>query len=286
MLAKTALTVALFLSIGAATVAEQKECGQRLQVPVEITNSVGMKLRLIPDGEFMMGSAESPQELVRRYDLSKKDLKRFAREHPQHKVRITRPFYLGVTEVTQGQWKSVMGTEPWSGEKGVKVGPDYAVSYIDWEDATEFCKTLSAKERETYRLPTEAEWEYACRAGTTSLYPFGDDESQLWEYAEYYREVGERYSLRVGQKKPNPWGLKGMHGNVWEWCHDWYGGDYYDASPESDPTGPTEATTRVYRGGGWAYLSGSYRPAYRGGYPPDVRFGRLGFRVARSLSSE
>ena len=102
----------------------------------------------------------------------------------------------------------------------MKVDPDYAVSYVDWEDATEFCKTLSAKEGKTYRLPTEAEWEYACRAGTTSRYPFGDDESQLWEYAEYYREVGERYSLRVGQKKPNPWGLKGMHGNVWEWPTD------------------------------------------------------------------
>jgi formylglycine-generating enzyme required for sulfatase activity len=168
----------------------------------------------------------------------------------------------------------------------VKVGPDYAVSYVNWEGAAEFCKRLSAKERETYQLPTEAEWEYACRAGTTSLYPFGDDESQLWKYAEYYREVGERHSLRVGQKKPKPWGLKGMHGNVWEWCRDWYDQDYYRASPEDDPTGPTEGTARVYRGGGWAYLSGSYRPAYRGGFDPGWQFGRLGFRVARILSSE
>lgn len=221
MLAKTALTVVLLLSIGSATVAQQKECGQRLRVPVEITNSIGMKLRLIPDGEFMMGSAKSPQEFVRMYDLTEANMKRFTYEHPQHKVRITRPFYLGVTEVTQGQWKSVMGTEPWSGADGVKVGPDYAVNYVDWEDATEFCKTLSAKEGKIYRLPTEAEWEYACRAGTTSLYPFGDDEAKLWKYAEFYREVGETYSLRVGQKKPNPWGLKGMHGNAFEWCQDW-----------------------------------------------------------------
>jgi len=286
MLAKTALTVALLLSIGAATVAEQKECGQRLRVPVEITNSIGMKLRLILDGEFMMGSAKSPQEIVRMFNLEEDSAKRYTNEHPQHKVRVTRPFYLGLTEVTQGQWKSVMGTEPWSGKDGVKEGSDYAVSYVNWEDATEFGKRLSAKEGEAYRLPTEAEWEYAFRGGTTSMYPFGDDDSRLWDYAENSYDVRERYTHHVGQKKPNPWGLRGMHGNVWEWCQDWYGEDYYGASPESDPTGPTEGMTRVYRGGGWAYLSGSYRPAFRGGYDPGWRFGRLGFRVARSLSSE
>jgi formylglycine-generating enzyme required for sulfatase activity len=241
----------------------------------EITNSIGMKLKLIPAGEFPMGSPAS--EANRDDD-----------EH-QHRVRISKPFYLGVTEVTQGQWSSVMGTQPWSGQDYVKEGADYAATYVSWEEAVEFCKRLSAKDGATYRLPTEAEWEYACRGGTTSVYHFGDDDSRLGDYAWYEEnayDVDEKYAHRVGEKKANPFGLYDMHGNVWEWCSDWYGRDYYSASPGSDPTGPSEATHRVNRGGGWNNTARFCRSAYRFWYTPDFRYSFLGFRVARGLSSE
>ena len=177
-----------------------------------IENSIGMVLVPIPAGEFMM------------------------RDQPLHRVTLTKSFYLGRTEVTQGQWKAVMGTTPWNSEKFVKEGDDYPATNVGWEDAVEFCRKLSEKEGVEYRLPTEAEWEYACRAGTTTAYSFGDDESQLGEYAwieENTVDVGEKYAHIVGQKKPNPWGLYDMHGNVFEWCQDWYG--EYPSGAVTDP---------------------------------------------------
>ena len=131
----------------------------------EVTNSIGMKFRLIPAGEFTMGSPESEPD---RDDDEK-----------QHRVEISRPFYLGKYEVTQGEWKSVMGTEPWKGEDFVKEGADYAASYVSWEDAVSFCEKLSKRDGVEYRLPSEAEWEYACRGGSDSVYSFGDDSDDL-----------------------------------------------------------------------------------------------------------
>jgi len=240
-----------------------------------LTNSIGMKLKLIPAGEFQMGSPANEED--REDD-----------EH-HHRVRITKPFYLGVYEVTQGQWEAVMETRPWSDKGYVKEGPDYAASYVSWDAAREFCELLSKREGKTYRLPTEAEWEYSCRGGTTTAYHFGNNASRLGEYAWYEvnaSDVDEQYSHRVGQKKANPFGLHDMHGNVWEWCQDWYESGYYKASPVDDPTGPSTASYRVFRGGSWFSFAGLCRSAFRGGYAPTIRNFTLGFRVALVPSSE
>jgi formylglycine-generating enzyme required for sulfatase activity len=199
-------------------------------VPDKFTNSIGMKFVLIPAGEFTMGSPENEQG-------------RDSNE-PQHKVKITKPFYMQTTEVTQAQWKAVMGNNP-----SYFKGNDLPVETVSWDDAQEFIKKLSAKEGVKYRLPTEAEWEYACRAGSTTKFYFGEDESKLDEYA-WYHNNSDGKTHPVGQKKPNAWGLYDMHGNVWEWCQDWYGADYYKNSPAEDPQGPASAESRVLRGGG------------------------------------
>jgi len=252
----------------------QKAWADHLGVDVEITNSIGMRLALIPPGEFMMGSPESEEH-------------RSDDEH-QHRVRITTAFRLGATEVTQGQWEAVMGTRPWSGERNVKEGTDYAVTYVSWEDGQAFCERLSNKEGARYRLPSEAEWEYACRAGTTSAYHFGEDGWRLGDYAWFHDNAyhaGERYAHQVGQKKANAFGLFDMYGNVSEWCSDWYGDDYYPdpGVPEGSPGSP-----RVLRGGCWGSWRGSVRSwsALRNGCSSEFRSSTLGFRVARSLSGE
>jgi formylglycine-generating enzyme required for sulfatase activity len=200
---------------------------------------------------------------------------------PQHVVRITKPFYLSVTEVTQEQYQAVMGQNP----TFFKDDPRRPVECVSWEDAVEFCGKLSGKEGRTYRLPTEAEWEYACRAGSTTKWSFGDDESELWEYAWYYGN-SEATTHPVGEKKPNNWGLYDMHGNVWEWCADWHGWKYYAESPRDDPQGPKSGSARVNRGGTWAYPAGSCYSAGRCGLWPEERNRYLGFRVARSPSGE
>ena len=208
------------------------------------------------------------------------------------RVTLTKSFRLGKYEVTQGQWKSVMGTEPWKGLAEVQADKDCPATCVSWNEATEFCEKLTAIERkagklkanEEYRLPTEAEWEYACRAGTETAFSFGDDESKLGEYAWFdgnAKNVGEQYAHKVGLKKPNPWGLHDMHGNVWEWCSDWYDGKLIGGV---DPIGPEEGSSRVLRGGGWGDFPGCCRSAYRYYYVPSIRYSHLGFRVARSRS--
>ncbi|MCA9048380.1 MAG: SUMF1/EgtB/PvdO family nonheme iron enzyme [Planctomycetaceae bacterium] len=242
--------------------------------PDILTNSIGMKLKLIPAGEFLMGSPESEQG-------------RSDDEH-QHRVRITQPFYLGVTEVTQGQWTAVMGTEPWKGEDYVREGADFPATYVSWEDAVEYCKRLTSREGVTYRLPTEAEWEYACRGGTTTRFHFGSSETSLGDYAWFDGnawDVDEKYAHLVRQKRPNGFGLYDMHGNVWEWCQDEYDAEYYKTSSAADPRGPSESSggsRRVYRGGCWYDSPQGCRSAHRGGYSPSSRHGDLGFRVLRS----
>jgi sulfatase modifying factor 1 len=237
-----------------------------------IVNGIGMKLTLIPAGEFQMGSPEA-------------DPANNIREKPQHLVKITKPFYLGVYGVTQQQYEKVMGARPWQGEEYVKEGPDYPAVYMTHGDAVEFCRRLSGQEGVEYRLPTEAEWEYACRAGTTTAYSFGDDEAKLGQYAWYDKnawDIGEKYAHGVGQKLPNPWGLYDMHGNVWERCQDWYA-PYGSEKVVSDPAGPAEGVRRVLRGGAFLDSPPSHvRSAYRfnardgGG---DINFG---FRTART----
>jgi serine/threonine protein kinase/formylglycine-generating enzyme required for sulfatase activity len=250
----------------------QQAWADYLGVPVEFTNSIGMKFRLIPPGEFLMGSPAN-------------EANRDADEQ-QHNVRLTKPFYLSVTEVTQGQWQSVMGTQPWKGRSCVKEGEEYAATYVSWEDAAEFCKGMNAKDNATYRLPTEAEWEFACRGGMPNMHHFGDDASLLGDHAWWGGGFGhgnclnERYAHRVGQKKPNPFGLHDMHGNVWEWCSDWYSPDYFGDSAPNDPMGPASGSTRVNRGGSWFDNTRHCRSASREMQFPSFRGDSRGFRVA------
>ena len=217
-----------------------------------IENSIGMKLVLIPTGSFLM---DSPASEARRDN-----------DEAQVTVFITSPFSLGVHEVTQSQYESVMGNNP-SGFKGA----NNPVDTVSWDDAVAFCAKLSALPAEksaghVYRLPTEAEWEYACRAGTTTAFSFGDDEQDLGKYAWFGRNSGDT-TRAVGEKHPNGWGLYDMHGNVWEWCSD------------------AEGSFRVFRGGSWFYNAANCRTAFRGGYHPTFRTFDRGFRLALSSPS-
>ncbi len=233
-----------------------------------ITNSIGMKLARIPKGTFMMGSPESEEG-------------RFSDEGPQHSVTISKDYYLGAYEVTQEQYQRIMGENP-SGFKGA----NNPVETVSWEDAVAFCKKLSELPEEkaagrVYRLPTEAEWEYACRAGSTTRFGFGDSDSQLGPYA-WFDENSATTTHPVGQKTPNAWGLYDMHGNVWEWCADWKGD--YSTSAVTDPTGPAEGSYRVFRGGSWSYEAARCRSGLRIWNVPSLRLNSLGFRVALSSS--
>jgi formylglycine-generating enzyme required for sulfatase activity len=237
-------------------------------VVVDLGSGVSMRLVEIKPGTFMMGRpaserASSPYPAVDD-------------ETPQHEVTISKAFWLGQTEVTQAQWHAVMGTKP-SRHWGQLGDPDLPVASVSWDDAQEFCWRLSEKTGMTFRLPTEAEWEYACRSGTTTAYSFGDDAALLDEHAWIGGNTCGA-TQPVATKKANEWGLYDMHGNVWEWCSDWYGHDYYAVSPAVDPLGPQIGTERVVRGGG---LVG--RVWHRDGDRPDSRihgYGVYGFRVA------
>lgn len=193
-------------------------------------------------------------------------------EGPQHDVDITHGFYLGKYEITQGQWQAVMGTRPWSGEDYVRDKSRHPAVYISWNDVQEFIAKLNQAEgSEVYRLPTEAEWEYACRARTTTRWSFGDDESRLGQYAWYKDtawDVGEQYAHEVGTKLPNPWGLYDMHRNVWEWVQDW--GGYYGRSRQTDPTGPSAGSLRIMRSGDFRSAAASVRSASRYYCEPDL----------------
>jgi formylglycine-generating enzyme required for sulfatase activity/tRNA A-37 threonylcarbamoyl transferase component Bud32 len=224
-----------------------------------ITNSIGMKLVLIPAGEFQMGSEKGESN-----------------EKPVHEVQIEKPFYLGETEVTQGQWEAVMGSNP-----SHFKGPDLPVEQVSWEDSQEFLKKLSDKEGKSYRLPSEAEWEYACRAGSQTEYCFGDGDSNLGEYAWYDANSGGE-THPVGQKKPNGWGLYDMHGNVREWCQDWSQSDFYSKSEATVPSpicNNSASRDRVVRGGGWDFGAWFCRSVRRSRYGPGARYTGGGVRV-------
>lgn len=238
--------------------------GQQLK---EITNSIGMKLVLILPGSFWMGSPEE--------EFGRKPVE------TQHQVSISNWYYLGRYEVTQGQYEKVMGNNP-STFKGAKN----PVETVSWEDAVSFCTKLSEVPEEkaagrVYRLPTEAEWEYACRAGSTTAFGYGDSANSLGEY-EWVAENSEKKTHPVGEKRPNRWGLYDMHGNVIEWCQDWYADYPSDAS--TDPKGPNGGSCRVVRGGSWNLDGAFCRSARRFNYAPTIRSGVFGFRLALSPS--
>ncbi|GHU24948.1 hypothetical protein AGMMS50243_28630 [Betaproteobacteria bacterium] len=297
------------------------------QTDKTFTNSIGTEFILIPAGSFTMGADKNAE-------------KASDDETPLHLVSISQAFYLGKYPVTQEQWEAVMGSNP-----SQFKGRNNPVEEVSWDDVQTFIQRLNAKEgTKKYRLPTEAEWEYAARAGTKSAYSFGDDAEkpgdgaekagddakqlggdaeqsgddaaqlrdgaeqlgdgaeqlkddaeqlkdgaeqlkddaeQLGAYAWYY-DNSVRQTHPVGQKKPNPWGLYDMHGNVWEWVNDWYDKSYYSRSPSTDPAGPASGQRRVLRGGSWNLHAEHLRSANRGSGTPGLRYDGFGFRLACS----
>jgi formylglycine-generating enzyme required for sulfatase activity len=210
---------------------------------------------IIPAGEFMMGSENGDVD-----------------EKPVHRVRISRPFEMGKCEVTQAFWEALAGNNP-----STFKGANLPVEHVSWDDVQEFIEKLNARnDGYLYRLPTEAEWEYACRAGSFEDYA-GDLNAMAW-----YRITSDERSHPVGQKYPNAWGLYDMHGNVWEWCQDWYDRNFYAQTPSLDPQGPVSGSLRVVRGGGWFYDAWGVRSAIRSGSVPAGSGQDLGFRLVRT----
>jgi formylglycine-generating enzyme required for sulfatase activity len=249
---------------------------------------LGIAMVLIPAGKFMMGFTE--KELadlkVELQEAWKKEFKKelgkeeldfvdwfMSFQGKQHEVTLTKPFYMGKYEVTQEQWFEIMGVNP-SREKGAKL----PVMDVSWEDCQEFIKKLNAKTDGGYRLPTESEWEYACRAGTMTAYSFGDKITP--KDANYYdSKIGE--PVAVGSYKPNAFGLYDMHGNVWEWCEDWHGD--YPKGAVTDPKGPATGEYRVLRGGSFNFFESFARSSIRFNISPTFRYFLYGFRLARTI---
>ena len=242
------------------------EGGKRQGPPIAVDLGKGVKLEMvsIPAGEFLMGSLDADPDAQEK-------------EQPQHRVRITKPFYLGQHLVTQAQWEAVMGSNP-----SKFKGPKNPVEGVSWDDCQEFLDKLNQRPGNPagkFVLPSEAQWEYAIRAGSTTRFCCGDDESQLGEYA-WFEVNSDSKPHRVGEKKPNTWGLYDMHGNIWEWCQDWYEEGYYKNSPANDPSGPPHGEDRVRRGGCWGIPAAHCRSANRNGDEPGDRTDDLGFRIA------
>lgn len=302
--------------------------------PKQMENALGMQFVLIPAGEFLMGSDESPDSYARAFpQYERKRFEELGDEAPVHKVRITKAFYLGRHEVTVGQFRKFLDESGYKPESerdgtggygfnpdydptttvrgdafegrnpkyswrnpGFQQGDDHPVVNVTWNDALAMCKWLSEKEGKTYRLPTEAEWEYAARAGTRTRYFTGDDPQSLLKGANIfdadaskYWERWARFALRgqdgyaftapVGSFKPNAFGLHDVHGNAWEWTADWYGEQYYAQSPAEDPKGPATGKVRVRRGGSWHTWAFYARSSYRNWNAPDTRYTLVGMRL-------
>ena len=251
---------------GKETVVEYaKRAGIRETGHVVKLGYLTIKLGLIPAGKFTMGSAKGEKGHYRD-------------EGPQHEVTISKPFLMGITEVSQQQYETVMGKNPSSFK-----GPTNPVNTVSWNDATIFCKKLSEKTGRKVRLPTEAEWEYACRAGTRTGFSFGGNDTDLRDYAWYAANSNEKVHP-VGQKRSNAWGLHDMHGNVWEWCSDYYA-DSYVSAKNTDPKGPTSGSDRVLRSGSWYDSLEECRSASRDHEGPSNPSFNYGFRVVLDLSS-
>jgi formylglycine-generating enzyme required for sulfatase activity len=265
------------------------------QENVDLTNSLAMKFVRIKPGTFKMGS---PPGEAGSYDNER-----------QHEVEISRPFYIGIYEVTQSQFSKVMGVNPskYQGDVAAKITPEkrhpvtnriiqekvveqvstdkFPVENVNWEDAVEFCRLLSElpeeiKEKRRYRLPTEAEWEYACRAGTKTMYHCGNSDKSLSNFA-WFAANSEAHPHETGTRKPNAWGLYDMHGNVWEWCQDWYGD--YPKEKVTDPVGAADGKEKILRGGSWYVAPDVLRSAYRPSRSPGFQSFDFGFRVVLEI---
>ncbi len=312
----------------------QQAWAKYLNAAVEQKNTVGMTLVLIPPGEFLMGSTPEENAVGVRMAQDAKvksdswEYGRLKEEGPQHRVSITKPYWLGSTEVTVGQFKKFVEATKYITEAekfgfgnshltvadatvkpeqmkmtwrapGYTITDDSPVTQVSWNDAVQFCNWLSDQEKlkpcyrqdaksgwiilasgTGYRLPTEAEWEYACRAGTTTQFSFGDDPAMLDIYGWFNKNAGGS-ARAVGLKVANPFGLFDIHGNVYEWCQDFYAADYYSKSSPNDPTGPSSGSSRVNRGGSWHYRPVNCRSAFRNSSAPVFRDGSFGFRCVR-----
>lgn len=304
--------------------------------PPRFENPIGMRFVLVPAGEFLMGSAEPPDSLAR--DYPQYDPGRFRQlvdEAPRHKVRITRPFYLGQHEVTVGQFRRFLESSGYRPESeadgtggygynpsydpattargdafegrdpqyswrnpGFAQGDDHPVVNVTWNDAVALCKWLTETEGKSYRLPTEAEWEYAARAGTATRYHTGDapqsllkaanvfdaDAAQHWKKWAPYALAGSdgfAFTAPVGSLEPNGFGLYDMHGNAWEWTADWYAENYYAVSPVDDPKGPPDGAVRVRRGGSWHTWALYARSSFRNWNTQETRYPLVGMRLVR-----
>ena len=230
-----------------------------------ITNSIGMELVLIPAGSFRMGGDKKLEQ---------------AEDHetPPHIVKISKTFYMSKYEATQSQWSEIMNNNPSEFKEDIRP-----VERVSWNDVQEFIQKLNNKEETNkYRLPTEAEWEYAARADTESTYCFSSNIKILSQYA-WYRKNSAGKTHPIGQLKPNAWGLYDVHGNVHEWCQDWFDRNYYSQSPSNSPLGPSSGLAKVLRGGDWGSENWYCRCASRSLSSPDRRSNRLGFRLVRMV---
>jgi formylglycine-generating enzyme required for sulfatase activity len=228
-----------------------------------IKNSVGMEFVLLPSGTFVMGGDPVSEQADEN-------------ETPRHEVTFSSALYICKFTVTQSQWQEIMGTNP-----SHFIGPERPVEMVSYRDACEFIERLNWKEDTLdYRLPTEAQWEYAARSGSQSTYCYGSERIKLKEYA-WYRKNSDRMTHPVGRLLPNAWGLYDMHGNVHEWCLDWFDRNYYAKSPAIEPTGPNTGLARALRGGDWGSQDWYCRCAIRSLSSPDRRSPRVGFRIVK-----
>jgi formylglycine-generating enzyme required for sulfatase activity len=226
-------------------------------------NSIGMEFVLVPEGSFRMGGDKKLEQAEDH-------------ENPRHIVKFSKAFYMGKYEVTQLQWSEIMNNNP-----SKFIDDLRPVEHVSWNDVQVFIQKLNTKEETNkYRLPTEAEWEYSARAGSQSSYTFGSDTNILSQYAWYRNNSGGK-THPVGQLKPNAWGLYDMHGNVHEWCQDWFDRKYYSQSPSNDPLGPSTGLAKALRGGDWGSEDWYCRCASRSLSSLDRRSDRLGFRLVR-----
>lgn len=285
---KTLGIVMVFSLVGALTVMAQEVKPGKVEI-IDLEKGIKLEMVLIPAGKFMMGSKKPDKPLANEFFQPN--------ELHQHEVTLTKSFYMGKYEITQEQWDAVMGNK-----LSKNKGPNLPINELSWQDCQEYIKKLNAKTNGNYRLPTEAEWEYACRAGTTTLYSFENRNppswfSRIWLRsslppkhllggsispidANYYAS-GIGQPVAVGSHKPNRFGLYDMHGNVWEWCEDWYGD--YIGGPETDPKGPAKGDGHVARGGSFSALYGSsVRSASRVNGALANRNVYGGFRLART----
>ncbi len=271
-------------AFGAKLVEALKSTAEAPAGGAKITTSLGVVMLPVAAQTFSMGSPSN--ESSRRSD------------EQQHRVTISSSYWLAETEVTQRQWRELMGSQPWQGQFYTTTGDDVAASYVSWQDAVDFCAKLTERERAAgrlpagyvYRLPTEAEWELACRAGSKAAYCFGDDAGRFGDFAVFGRPLEGGYAVAVKSRKANAWGFYDMHGNVWEWCADQceYNSGVVTDTYRDGATDPLSrsGSQRVYRGGSWSGSADSCRSANRDSSEPGDRLGNLGFRPALAASSD